>query len=73
MAISTAFDLEASQFDAINAFVNSDLDEEIYYQPPEGYWRPDSTWLLLRALYGLKQSPLLWYRDFTAVLEDLGL
>jgi Reverse transcriptase (RNA-dependent DNA polymerase) len=37
MAISAAFDLEASQFDAINAFVNSDLNEEIYYQPPEGY------------------------------------
>jgi Reverse transcriptase (RNA-dependent DNA polymerase) len=59
MAISAAFDLEASQFDAVSAFVNSDLDEEIYCQPPEGYQRPDSTWLLLRALYGLKQSPLL--------------
>ena len=73
MAISAAFDLEAHQFDAVNAFVNSDLDEEIYCQPPEGYQRPDSTWLLLRALYGLKQSPLLWYRDFTTALEDLGL
>jgi Reverse transcriptase (RNA-dependent DNA polymerase) len=73
IAITAAFDLEASQFDAINAFVNSDLDEEIYCQPPEGYQRSDSIWLLLRALYGLKQSPLLWYRDFTIALEDLGL
>jgi hypothetical protein len=30
MAISIAFDLEASQFDAVNAFVNSDLNKEIY-------------------------------------------
>jgi Reverse transcriptase (RNA-dependent DNA polymerase) len=37
IAISAAFDLEASQFDAVNAFVNSDLDEEIYCQPLEGY------------------------------------
>jgi Reverse transcriptase (RNA-dependent DNA polymerase) len=73
MAISAAFDLEAHQFDAVNAFINSDLDEEIYCQPPEGYQRPDSTWLLIRALYGLKQSPLLWYRDFTIALEQLGL
>ena len=29
--------------------------------------------LLLRALYGLKQSPLLWYKDLTAALEELGL
>jgi hypothetical protein len=30
MAISATFDLEAHQFDAVNAFINSDLDEEIY-------------------------------------------
>jgi Reverse transcriptase (RNA-dependent DNA polymerase) len=59
MAIAAAFNLEASQFNAINAFINSDLNEEIYCQPSKGYQRPDSTWLLLRALYGLKQSPLL--------------
>jgi hypothetical protein len=26
-----------------------------------------------RALYGLKQSPLLWYKDLAGALEDLGL
>ena len=30
-------------------------------------------WLLLRALYGLKQSPLLRYKELTAALEELGL
>jgi Reverse transcriptase (RNA-dependent DNA polymerase) len=59
MAITAAFDLEAHQFDAINAFINSHLDEEVHCLLLEGFQRPDSLWLLLRALYGLKQSPLL--------------
>jgi hypothetical protein len=28
---------------------------------------------VLWALYGLKTSPVLWYKDFTHTLEDLGL
>jgi Reverse transcriptase (RNA-dependent DNA polymerase) len=59
MAISAAFDLEIRQFDAINAFVNSKLNEDIYCYSPEGYQRAGSCWHLLRALYGLKQSPQL--------------
>lgn len=73
MAISAAFDLEMRQYDAVNAFVNSRLDELIWCLPPEGYERLEQLWLLLRALYGLKRSPLLWYTDFTAALEELGL
>jgi hypothetical protein len=28
--------------------------------------------LLLRALYGLKQSPMLWYQEFEKFLRNLG-
>jgi hypothetical protein len=42
IAIAVAFNLEASPFNTINAFINSDLDEEIYYQSLEGYQRSDS-------------------------------
>lgn len=73
MAIAAAFDLEIRQFDAVNAFVNSKLNERIFCVPPEGYERSNQSWLLLRALYGLKQSPLLWYTDFTAAIEELRL
>jgi hypothetical protein len=31
IAISAAFNLKASQFNAINAFINNDLNKEIYY------------------------------------------
>ena len=35
MALVAAFDLETDQLDAVNAFLNSDLnDEEYVYMPP---------------------------------------
>ena len=73
MAIAAAFNLEIFQYDAVNAFLNSKLNEEIFCQCPEGFERHGKCWTLIRALYGLKQSPLLWYKDLTSALEDLGL
>jgi hypothetical protein len=72
-ALMAAFDLETVQYDAVNAFVNSKINDDIYCYAPEGYESLCSCWRLLRALYGLKQSPLLWYNDFTEALEALGL
>jgi hypothetical protein len=37
MAITTTFDLEAYQFNTINALINSHLDEEVYCLPSEGF------------------------------------
>jgi hypothetical protein len=73
MAIAAAFDLEIRQYDVVNAFVNSRLDEQIFCVSLEGYERSNQSWLLLRALYGLKQSPLFWYTELTAAIEELGL
>jgi hypothetical protein len=73
MALAAAFDLEIRHYDAVNAFTNSELDEEIYCEYPEGFERLGRCLLLLRALYGLKRSPRLWYNDFTTTLERLGL
>ena len=75
MAIVAAFDLETRQYDALNAFINSELDEPTYCHPPEGWEGStgDIALLLLRALYGLKQSPALWYKHLSSTLSDLGL
>ena len=53
--------------DVITAFLNALLQEIIYVEQPKGYEIGNSVCLLLRALYGLKQSPREWYftlRDF---------
>jgi hypothetical protein len=78
MALVAAFDLETRQLDAVNAFANSKINETLYCYIPDGYpeysRKSGQTLLLLqRALYGLKQSPLLWHQDLSATLIELGL
>ena len=73
MALSAAFNLEIRQYDAINAFVNSKLDEEIFCECPDGFERPGKIIQLQRAFYGLRQSPLLWYNHLSSTIESLGL
>jgi hypothetical protein len=73
MAIAAQFDLEMYQLDAVNAFTNSELDEVIYIQYPDGFKQPGFCLHLLRALYGLRRSPLLWFTDLTSTLSKLGL
>ena len=59
MAITAARNLEAFQLDAVNAFTNSELDETVYCAFPDGFQQDGKCLLLLRALYGLRRSPLL--------------
>ena len=61
IVLAAVFDLEIVQLDAVNTFLNSNIDEEVYVEYPEGYKRLEQALRLLRALYGLKQSLLLQY------------
>ena len=72
MAISARFDLDLIQYDAVNAFVNVVLDEEVYMRMPPGYRRPGTVLHLYKALYGLRRSPYLWQKRLTSVLHQLG-
>jgi hypothetical protein len=73
MAITAKFDLENRQLDAINAFTNSYLDEDIHIKFPDGYERHGWILKLIKALYGLRRSPLLWQQDLTGTFKQLGL
>jgi hypothetical protein len=59
IAITAHFDLETRQLDVINAFVNCDLDKVIYIRLSPGFEKPGKILLLKKALYRLRQSPLL--------------
>ena len=72
MAISARFDLELLQYDAVNAFVNAELDEEVFMKMPPGYRTTGRVLKLRKALYGLRRSPLLWQRALTQTLRTIG-
>ena len=74
MALIAHFDLETRQYDAVNAFANSTINEPTFCKVPPGWIGKTNILLLLqKALYGLKQSPALWYKEFDGTLVELGL
>lgn len=50
------------------------IDKSTYCKPPNGWTEFNFILLLLlHALYGLKQSPALWYKHLSGTLIELGL
>ena len=45
-SIAAARDWEIRQCDAVTAFLNAPLDEEIYVKPPDGCQQEGQLWLL---------------------------
>ena len=48
------------------AFLNSNLDKEVYIVQPEGFVLPENEnkmCKLVKSLYGLKQAPKQWYEN----------
>jgi len=72
MTIATAYDLDIKQVDAINTFLNSDLDEEVCIKYPPGIQKANKVLRLVKTLYGLKRSRM-WYEELTGILKSLGL
>ena len=56
-----------------NAFLNGDLSEEVYMQPPPGLSVESNKVCHLRcALYSLKQVPRIWFAKFSSTNSRLG-
>lgn len=69
LSMATACDFEIDLVDVCQAFLNAELQEEIYMRPAPGVTQilgiPDDSWLKLkRNLYGLKQAPRNWSLTF---------
>ena len=72
-ALQARFKWKCHQMDIKTAFLNGNVEHEIYVEPPEGFPEDDDKVLLLkRSLYGLKQSPRLWYLCLRGFLEEIG-
>jgi hypothetical protein len=61
--------------DVKTAFLNGDLEEEIYMEQPQGFVQPGKEHLvcrLIKSLYGLKQAPRAWNKKLHEELTRLG-
>nr|GEY83007.1 zinc finger, CCHC-type [Tanacetum cinerariifolium] len=75
LALAGIHDLVIHQMDVKTAFLNGDLDEEIYMKQPEGFVMPgheSKVCKLKKSLYGLKQAPKQWHQKFVDVVLSNG-
>jgi hypothetical protein len=74
LSVATAFDFEVEQMDVKTTFLHGDLEEEIYMKQPEGFavkGKKELVCKLKKSLYGLKQSPRMWYQKFDTFIRWL--
>ena len=59
LALASIYKLIVYQIDVKTAFLNSDLDEEVYMEKPESFVLPrnEKKVCKLKSLYVLKQAP----------------
>ena len=73
LGLVNQYDLELEQLDVKTAFLHGNLKETIYMNQPEGFEEGENkVCLLKKSLYGLKQSPRMWYLKFDEFLIRYG-
>jgi len=62
--------------DVKTTFLHGDLEEETYMKGPEGFvvkGKKELVCKLKKSLYGLNQSPRMWYKKFDTLIQvDVG-
>lgn len=72
-ALAAAEQMKIRLFDVSTAFLNGEIEEEIFMEPPQGVSTPASCCLkLVKALYGLKQAPRAWKSKFDETLAEMN-
>ena len=75
ISLAASYGLIIHQMDVKTAFLNGELDEEIYMDQPDGFvmkGQENKVCKLLKSLYGLKQAPKQWHEKFDRTLTSAG-
>ena len=75
LAYAVEHNMLVHQMDVVTAFLNGEIQEDIYMEQPPGYTQPGKENLvckLKKSIYGLKQSPRCWNKKFTDHIKTLG-
>lgn len=72
LTLAALNDVEMEHWDIVAAFLNGELEEEVYMKQPPGYEDKSGKVLLLRkSIYGLCQSARVFYFYLNKILEKL--
>ncbi|MBW0461422.1 hypothetical protein O181_001137 [Austropuccinia psidii MF-1] len=71
---ASANNLSFEQLDIKSAFLHAPLEEDVYLAIPQGIdrYKRNVCLKLKKAIYGLKQPPLAWYRRLSSWLVNFG-
>ena len=75
LAFAAYSNFKVYQMDVKSAFLNGELEEEVYVEQPPGFEDSefsDFVYLLYKALYGLKQAPRTWNDTLSEFLLKSG-
>ena len=73
LVIAAEYDLEVHQMDVKCAYLNGELEQEIFMELPSGFDAPsDMVFWLRKAVYGTKQGGRVWYKNVKKELESMG-
>jgi hypothetical protein len=74
LTIVATLDLECYQYDFEGAFLNGKMDQRLVFvrQPPGFGDGTKRVYKLLKTLYGLRDSPLVWFREVTKLMRKAG-
>ncbi len=75
LSLAAQHGLKLVQLDFTNAFVNSDLPDNLYIKIPEGLQTNEThgkVYKLEKSLYGLRQAPALWNQTVNNLFIELG-
>ena len=75
LSLAGNLDWPLHQFDINNAFLNGELEEEVFMILPPGFCKEEEetgVYKLKKSIYGLKQSPRAWFDRFAKVIKNQG-
>ena len=75
LSIAAHYDQEIWQMDVKIAFLNGNLEEEIYMMQPKGFIAKNQEHMickLKRSIYGLKQASRSWNIRFDQTIKSFG-
>ena len=75
LALSAKHKLLVNHIDVVSAYLNGELEEEIFMEQPPMFvseTHPNKVCRLKKSLYGLKQAGRYWNKKINSLLNDMG-